>query len=78
MTYETIIRGKWMFDGCKTIDEMRDRLVEQVNFFTKLKEAGAEVTCEEDGIVDDYAFLTLETENEKLADDLGFILSEEE
>lgn len=66
-TYETIIRGKWLYDGSETIHDMIDNLVAQINYLTKLKDAGAKLVSAED----DYCFIELETVNKKLAEELG-------
>lgn len=50
----TIVRGKWMFDGCKTIAEMVEALKRQITFLEEMKKDGWEVRAEID---DDYAFL---------------------
>ena len=50
----TIIRGKWMFDGCKTIEEMIDALNGQITLLEQLKKDGWEL-C--DTVHDDYAYL---------------------
>lgn len=50
----TIVRGKWMFDGCKTIAEMVEALKRQITFLEGMKKEGWEVR---DEIDDDYAFL---------------------
>lgn len=65
--YETLIRGKWIYDGSESISDMIDHLVAQINYLTKLKDAGAKLI----GADDDYCFVELETTNEKLAEELG-------
>jgi hypothetical protein len=50
----TIVRGKWMFDGCKSIAEMVEALKKQITFLEGMKADGWEVREEID---DDYAFL---------------------
>lgn len=66
-TYETIIRGKWIYDGSESISDMIDHLVERINYLTKLKDAGAKLVSADDG----YCFVELETGDEKLAEELG-------
>ena len=50
----TIVRGKWVFDGCKSIDEMVEALKEKIAYIEQLKKDGWEV---QEVIYDDYAFL---------------------
>ena len=50
-----IVRGKFVYDGCKTIDEMVDSLVEEINLLRQMRDAGI-VLREE--VEDDYAFVT--------------------
>lgn len=57
-TYETIIRGKWIYDGCNTLDEMAaaaraqaDTLIQMTIDGLKLANPPAD---------DDYAFLTVD------------------
>ena len=66
-TYETIIRGKWLYDGSESISDMIDNLVAQINYLTKLKDAGANLISAED----DYCFVELETTDKKLVEELG-------
>lgn len=66
-TYETLIRGKWIYDDSESISDMIDHLVDRINYLTKLKDAGAKLI----GADDDYFFIELETANEKLAEELG-------
>lgn len=74
-TYETIIRGKWLYGGSESIADMIDNLVGQINYLTKLKDAGAKLVSADD----DYCFIELETANKKLAEELGLEeLKEEE
>lgn len=60
---DTIERGKWIYDGCKTIDEMIQRLINKIEELRRLKEDGWEV---EDTVDDDYAFLI---QKEKVKDE---------
>lgn len=66
MRYETIVRGKWMFDGCKDLSEMVDACLDMANELASMKKAGIKLVGE---VGDDYAFL--ETENEKVAKEFG-------
>lgn len=68
-TYESIIRAKWMFDGCKTFPEMIERLEGMKVELENYQKNGVEISQEID---DDYGFLILETDDSKLAEELGF------
>ena len=48
------IRAKWMLDGCRTLDEVCERLQEQIWAFRRMQAAGWELTHE---ILDDYGFM---------------------
>lgn len=45
------LRAKWMFDGAKTLDEVIEKLKDQIEYIKKLKEDGWELT---DAVSDDY------------------------
>ena len=45
------IRAKWSYDGAKTIDEIIERLHEQIEHFTQMKAEGWELISE---IQDDW------------------------
>lgn len=49
-----IIRAKWIFDGCKTLDEIVERLEGQIERFKQLKANGWELMHEID---DDYGYI---------------------
>lgn len=51
---QEIIRGKWMLDGCKTLDEVIERLEIVKQSIKEMKEEGWEL---EDKIDDDYGFM---------------------
>lgn len=51
---DVIIRAKWSLDGCSTIDEIIDRLKEQIESYKQLKEEGWELR---EKIDDDYGFM---------------------
>lgn len=51
---EDIIRMKWIADGSKTLDDVIEKLREQIKFIEGLKEAGWELVREMD---DDYGFI---------------------
>lgn len=48
------IRAKWTLDGCATIDEIIERLKDQIEHYKQLKEDGWELR---DKIDDDWGFL---------------------
>lgn len=48
------IRAKWMLDGCSSIDEIIERLKDQIEHYKQLKEDGWELR---DKIDDDWGFL---------------------
>jgi hypothetical protein len=52
------IRGKWIFDGSESIDDMIACLQKEVDILTELKENGWFLTQKVD---DDYAFLRRDT-----------------
>ena len=45
------LRAKWMLDGCRTLDEVCQRLQEQIWAFRRMQAAGWELT---DEVLDDY------------------------
>ena len=45
------LRAKWIFDGAKTLDEVIDKLKNQIEYITQLKESGWELI---DEVKDDY------------------------
>lgn len=51
---DPVIRAKWMFDDCSTIEEIIGRLREQITMFQKLKDDGWELRAP---VHDDYGFL---------------------
>lgn len=52
--HDAIIRGKWVYDGCDTIDEMIARLEREAEYLLGLKDEGWQLRSR---VVDDYAFL---------------------
>lgn len=56
---EDIIRAKWIFDGAKTLDEVIDRLKDQIEVIKKLKEDGWELI---DEVADDYGIIRKKSE----------------
>ncbi len=48
------LRAKWMLDGCCSLDEVCERLQEQIWEFRRLQAAGWELT---DEVLDDYGFM---------------------
>lgn len=61
-----IIRAKWSLDGCSTIDEIIERLKQQIEEYKKLKEDGWELR---DKIDDDYGFIVQKTQAIRLTDE---------
>lgn len=55
-----ILRGKWIYDGSKTIDEMIECLHREIKLLTDLKNDGWSLSHE---VNDDYAFITREPKN---------------
>ena len=53
-TYSTTVRGQWLYDGCTTIDQMVDRLVEEADALRTMRDAGVTLA---DVVEDDYAML---------------------
>lgn len=51
---KSILRGKWLYDGSKTIDDMIECLEKEIKFLADLKNDGWFLT---DEVVDDYAFI---------------------
>lgn len=49
-----IIRAKWLFDGCGTMDEIITRLEDQIEYIKKLKNDGWELI---QPVNDDYGFM---------------------
>lgn len=49
-----IIRAKWLYDGCKTLDEIIERLEGQIEYINKLKSENWELI---DKVNDDYGFM---------------------
>ena len=54
MSYETTLRGKWMFDGAKDLGDMIDRCLDMANDLQEMRKAGVELAGE---VEDDYAHL---------------------
>jgi hypothetical protein len=52
-----ILRGKWIYDGSKTIDEMIECLHREIKLLTDLKNDGWSLSHE---VSDDFAFITRE------------------
>jgi hypothetical protein len=48
------IRAKWLYDGCKTIDDIIERLKAEVEYYEKLKSDNYELI---DEVQDDYGYL---------------------
>ena len=63
-----IMRGKFVYDGAKSIDDMVDSLVDEINLLRKMKAAGISLREE---VEDDYAFLT--TNDPEVAREFCFI-----
>jgi hypothetical protein len=62
MSYETTVRGKWLFDGAKDIGDMIDRCLDMANDLQEMRKAGIKLVGE---IEDDYAHL--ETDDKAVA-----------
>lgn len=62
MSYETTVRGKWLFDGSKDLGDMIDRCLDMANDLQEMRKAGVELVGE---VGDDYA--TLMTEDGEVA-----------
>jgi hypothetical protein len=56
------IRGKWLYDGSQTIDEMIACLGREIEILTELKQNGWYLV---DKVYDDYAILRREVEPEQ-------------
>ncbi len=56
----TILRGKWIYDGSKTIDDMVECLRREIRLLSDLKNDGWRL---KDEVSDDYAFLEREPVN---------------
>ena len=54
----SIIRGKWCLDGCRTLQEVIDKLRRDAAAYEELRDAGWELTQQVD---DDYGFMRLRT-----------------
>jgi len=55
-----ILRGKWVYDGSKTIDEMIAALQKEISLLSDLKSDGWTLAKE---VQDDYAYLVKETDD---------------
>jgi len=51
---DEIIRAKWMFDGCATLDAIIKRLQEHIVYIEELKSEGWQLTGP---VEDDYGFM---------------------
>ena len=51
---DEIIRAKWMFDGCSTLDAIIKRLQEHIVYIEELKSEGWQLTGP---VEDDYGFM---------------------
>lgn len=56
---ERTIRGKWVFNGAETIDEMIEKLEERKEHLKELQEDGFTL---QNQVEDDYAILTRDEE----------------
>lgn len=56
MISEYTIRGKWMFDGCKTVEDIVKTLKGQVRYYEKMAKDGWQLR---EPVEDDYGFLTM-------------------
>ena len=61
-----IIRAKWSLDGCATIDEIIERLKQQIEDYKRLKEEGWEL---KEKIDDDYGFLSKKVQAIRVTED---------
>lgn len=61
-----IIRAKWSLDGCATIDEIIERLKQQIEEYKQLKEEGWEL---KEKIDDDYGFLSKKVQAIRVTED---------
>jgi hypothetical protein len=52
------IRAKWILDGCKNLDEIIQRLEDEISYYKELKERGWQLTGTVD---DDYGFMRRQT-----------------
>lgn len=57
-----VLRGKWMFDGAKTLEEVITRLEEQIDTIKELKKDGWELIGP---VEDDYGFLKQTVEHDQ-------------
>ncbi len=71
-SFTGIVRGKFIFDGAKSIDDMVDSLVEEINILRKMKAAGIWVKEEVD---QDHAHLV--TDDPEVAREFGFIVEQD-
>lgn len=65
--YEDIVRGKWIYDGCKNVKEMIKALKKEINYLKRYDQKEIKLV---EKIHDDYAFFI--TKNPKIAKKLGF------
>ena len=72
--HNTILRGKWVYDGSESIDDMIECLQREIKLLTDLKKDGWYVTHK---VNDDYAFIrrdvtdTVETEEIAASEDVN-------
>lgn len=55
-TYETTIRGKWIYGGAKTFDEMIFVLQSEIKTLEEMRDAGCELNSQ--CAMDDYFMVT--------------------
>lgn len=67
-TYTRTDYAKYYFHGCENFEDMMNRALELAQDFKKLKDNGVKGDFE-DGA---YFFFTLNTDNKKLVEELGF------
>ena len=72
--YITIVRGKGVYDDCKSIDAMIEALHYNIRMLEGYKRNGVKLDTEQ--VCDDYAFVSVE--DKAVADRFGFNEDEED
>ena len=67
-------RVKWLYDNCKNIDEMLERLSGEIEYLEDIRELGAKLEAKSE---DDYTRIIAKVEegseeHKQLVDDMGF------
>lgn len=67
--YGCLFRGKYIMENVTDLTEAIDALLDNLSYFTKLRDAGVKVVSSKD----DHLYMSFYTNDAEIADQLGFI-----